>query len=530
MHGRTFDSSRWRIDGSISQVGRERRELFREGVRFLLCEREQTMRKASHKALVAVDLGAQSCRVSLLRFQQEDPHRHVVHRFRNAPMVTSKGVCWDIGAIIGGVEAGLRLCAGIATEGISSIGIDGWAVDYVRLDDDGNQIANPFCYRDERTIFAEQEVHRVLSPAKLYSLTGIQLLRINTLYQLHADRQAGIDPAKRWLNLPEFLTYRLGGRPVAEYTNATHTQLVDLASKEWCGEIFQATGLERKAAPGIVPTGTTVGTVRGDLNELMAFRQTQLIVPACHDTASAIAAIPASGDDWAFVSSGTWSLVGTVLDKPCVSQEARAMNFTNLGGVGGTICFLKNVNGMWLLRQCMEEWEFRGFPWSLRELLRECASLAAPAALIDVDDPQLLAPGNMLAKINAQLESAGNRPVSSEGSDLPFVANLILHSLAARYAEVLSSIASVAGKTLKRLFIVGGGSRNELLNRLAAEHTGLEVIVGSTESTTIGNFAIQMAALDGDWGPSNGVPAASVTKWAEKLSMRAMALSAGLEG
>jgi rhamnulokinase len=185
---------------------------------------------------------------------------------------------------------------------------------------------------------------------------------------------------------------------------------------------------------------------------------------------------------------------------------------------------------MWLLRQCMEEWEFRGFPWSLRELLDKCASLPAPAALIDVDDPQLLAPGNMLAKINAQLESAGNRPVSSEGSDLPFVANLILHSLAARYAEVLSSIASVAGKTLKRLFIVGGGSRNELLNRLAAEHTGLEVIVGSTESTTIGNFAIQMAALDGDWGPSNGVPAASVTKWAEKLSMRAMALSAGLEG
>jgi rhamnulokinase len=350
------------------------------------------------------------------------------------------------------------LCAGIATEGIGAVGIDGWAVDYVRLDDDGNHIANPFCYRDERTISAEQEVHRILSPAKLYGLTGVQLLRINTLYQLYADCQAGIDPTKKWLNLPEFVTYRLGGRPVAEYTNATHTQLVDLASKQWCWEIFESTGLERKAAPEIVSTGTIVGTVRGDLSELIAFRQTQLIVPACHDTASAIAAIPASGDDWAFVSSGTWSLVGTVLDKPCVTQEARAMNFTNLGGVGGTTCFLKNVNGLWLLRQCMEEWEFRGFAWSLGELLNKCASLPAPAALIDVDDPQLMVPGNMLAKINAQLECAGNRPLSSEGADLPVVANLILHSLAARYAEVVSSVARIAGKTLRRLFVVAASS------------------------------------------------------------------------
>src|SRR5580692_610242 len=213
------------------------------------------MRSSGHQALVAGDLGAQSCRVSLLRFLQGTPYTDVVHRFRNAPVVTPTGVHWDIAAILEGVQAGLRLCAGLATEGIASIGIDGWAVDYVRLDEDGNSIANPFCYRDERTVAAETAIHEILAPAKLYSLTGIQLLRINTLYQLYADRQARIDPAKRWLNLPEFLTYRLGGRPVAEYTNATHTQLVDLASKEWCGEIFQATGLERKAAPGIVPTG-----------------------------------------------------------------------------------------------------------------------------------------------------------------------------------------------------------------------------------------------------------------------------------
>jgi rhamnulokinase len=484
------------------------------------------MQLSQNKALVAVDLGAQSCRVSLLRFSQGHPHVDIVHRFGNGPIVTPAGVCWDIGVILDGVQTGLRLCAGIATEGIAAIGVDGWAVDYVRLDEDGNQIANPFCYRDERTISAERAIHQILSPARLYSLTGIQLLRINTLYQLYADNIAGIVPAKRWLNLPEFVTYRLGGRPVAEYTNATHTQLVELGSKRWCEEIFQSAGLDKKAAPEIVPTGTIVGGVRGDLSEPTAFRQTQVIVPACHDTASAIAAIPASGDDWAFISSGTWSLVGAVLNAPCVSENARAMNFTNLGGVGGTFCFLKNVNGMWLLRQCLDEWESRGSSWTVHDLLQECASLPAPTKLIDVDDPELLVPGNILGKINAQLQRHGGAAASSDELEPAVMANLILHSLATRYAEVLDAVARITGKKLRRVFIVGGGSRNVLLNRLTAERTGLEVVAGATESTTIGNFAIQMAALAGEWSDASGVPAASVAKWADRISVRPLAFSA----
>ncbi len=491
------------------------------------------MHSSQHKALVAVDLGAQSCRVSLLRFHQGNPHFDIVHRFRNGPVVTSNGVRWDIGAILEGVQAGLRLCAGIATEGIRAIGVDGWAVDYVRLDEDGIQIANPFCYRDDRNVPAEKAVHEILSPARLYSLTGIQLLSINTLYQLYADKQAGGDSSRHWINLPEFITYRLGGRPVAEYTNATHTQLVDLSTRLWCDEIFESTGLNRKAAPEIVPTGAIVGNVRGDLSELTAFRHTQLIVPACHDTASAIAAIPASGDDWAFISSGTWSLVGTVLQAPCVSEDARNMNFTNLGGVGGTICFLKNVNGMWLLRQCMDQWEARGFRGTLSDLIQRCGSMSAPAALIDVDDPELLLPGNTVEKIEAQMKRAHNGS-AVEGACLtedPFaVTNLILHSLAARYAEVLGSIARITDKKLRRLFIVGGGSRNEVLNRLTAERTGLEVVAGATESTTIGNFAVQMTALDGDRSDASGVSGASVAQWAQKISTGSLAMSAGIDG
>lgn len=473
---------------------------------------------AKRAALVAVDLGAQSCRVSLLRWKQGQPQIHVIHRFPNSPIATQEGLRWDIGRIFDGVQDGLRSCAEAAPEGIGSVGVDGWAVDYVRLDANGDAIADPFCYRDERTQDAEKKVHQLISPSRLYSLTGIQLLGLNTLYQLYADKLAGRSPSTAWLNLPEYVTYRLGGRRVAECTNATHTQLVRLGAQEWCEEIFESLGLDISAAPKIVPTGSIVGSTGGDLSKLAALRDTKLIVPACHDTASAIAAIPASGEDWAFISSGTWSLVGTVLSSPCVSDEARQMNFTNLGGVGRSICFLKNVNGMWLLRQCMDEWEERGTPVMLTELWQECAALPAPHYLIDVDDLPLTLPGDMLGKINGQLRRAGHPAFSAESHDIPLIANMIFHSMAQRYAEVLGSIAAITGKRLKRLFIVGGGSKNFLLNRLTAERTGLEVLRGSTESTTLGNFAIQMATRQGSWNETTGVAASVVARWAEEIA------------
>jgi rhamnulokinase len=469
-------------------------------------------------ALVAVDLGAQSCRVSLLQWKREQPRMHIIHRFPNAPMATQQGLRWDIGRIFDGVQQGLRLCADAAPEGIAAVGVDGWAVDYVLLDGNGNALANPYCYRDERTHAAETKVHQIISPSQLYSLTGIQLLRLNTLYQLYADREAGVNPATPWVNLPEYVTYRLGGQRVAEYSNATHTQLMRLGTQSWCREVFQAIGLDMAAAPKIVSSGSVVGHVSGELSTLPALCDTKLIVPACHDTASAIAAIPASGEDWAFISSGTWSLVGTVLQTPCVTEEARRMNFTNLGGVGRSTCFLKNVNGMWLLQQCMEEWEERGAVVTLHELVQACAKLPPPNGLLDVDDPQLTLPGGMMGKINAQLERTGQRRFSAELRDIPRVANMIFHSLAARYAEVLACIATITGKKLKRLFIVGGGSKNSLLNRLTAERTGLEVLLGSAESSTLGNFAIQLASLQESWNETTGVVVSEVARLVEQLA------------
>jgi rhamnulokinase len=482
---------------------------------------------ANRKALIAVDLGAQSCRVSLLRWPQDQPIVEVIHRFANAPVDSGNGLRWKIEEIWEGVQAGIRSCASLAPEGVASIGVDGWAVDYVRMLESGYPAADPFCYRDIRTERAENEVHARIPAAKLYSLTGTQILRINTLYQLFADKVEGNHAADPWLNLPEYISYRLCGKRVAEYTNATHSGMTTLGSRSWCGDVFDATGIDPTMAPEIVATGTTLGNIRWDLAELSALQDTKVVVPACHDTASAIAAIPATGNDWAFISSGTWSLVGTVLDTPNVSEAARVQNFTNLGGVGGKICFLKNVNGMWLLRQCLDQWAANGIHWSLEDLLSACESLPAPECLIAVDAPELMVPGDVLGKINAQLERAGAGRLAVDSGGAPAIANLIFHSLAERYAQVLDSIETITGKSLRRVFIVGGGNRNHLLNRLTRQCTGLEIILGSTESTTIGNFAVQLAALDGEWTPSVGVSADAVAKWAHRLTSVSVAISAG---
>ena len=465
---------------------------------------------------MAVDLGAESCRVSMLRWVDAQPEIRLVHRFANAASNTGNGLRWDIAAVCTGVDEGLRKCAQLAVEGIDAIGVDGWAVDYVRLSPSGQPVADPFCYRDERTLEAQNQVHSRISPDRLYELTGVQILALNTLYQLRADRDT--EQNLPWINLPEFLLQRLGGSRVSEYTNATHTQLLSVQDQAWSSEIFSAAGLDLNAAPPLVRPGTDIGRLQGELAALPAFRNTRLIAPACHDTASAIAGIPAQGNDWAFISSGTWSLVGCVLESACVSHAARTANFSNEGGVGGKIYFLKNVNGMWLLRQCMEHWRSQGQVWTIEQLLEACANFDAPQHLIDVDEPDLLLPGDMPARINAQLVRSGQASIPEGPGMAATMTNLILHSLARRYAAVLENAASITGNTLKRLYIVGGGSRNTVLNRLTSKATGLPVLTASTESATVGNFAIQLAALEGNYTAGIGVTAKAVSDWARELA------------
>ena len=455
------------------------------------------------RALVAVDLGAESCRVSLLRWIDGEPRIELVHRFLNGPVQRETGLHWPVQIIIEGVEEGLRKCAEIATEGVRSIAVDGWAVDYVRLDQSGHAIAEPFCYRDERNLRAEPMLHERISALRMREITGIQQLPINTVYQLFADRVSEFLQT-RWLNLPEYLLARWGAEQVAEFTNATHTQLVDIYSRNWSREIFREAGLDVELAPRIVPPGTLLGKLQGPLRELAAFADTELIAPACHDTASAIAGIPASGEDWAYISSGTWSLVGAVTHQPVDGPTVRGENFSNLGGVGSTNCFHKNVNGMWLIKQCQNAWADLGYAPHIADLLSAAEREPAPKVLLNVDDPDLLRVGEMPKRINRQLMAMGSEMLDETPANAPAFVSLILHSLAQRYAEVLMRIRHHTGNPIRRVFIVGGGSQNTFLNRLTAEATGLEVRRGSVESSTLGNFAVQLATLE------SSVPASSI--------------------
>ncbi len=472
------------------------------------------MLPGNKRASIAVDLGAESCRVSLLRWVAGKAAITLVHRFANAPREVDGGLRWDLERIEAGLELGVRQCAAIAKEGVRSIAVDGWAVDYVRVDADGRALGDPFCYRDERTIKAERALHRKISPERLRELTGVQLIRINTLYQLYADGMQKLPEGRQWLNLPEYILSRWGGARVAEHTNATHTQMVELYQRQWCREIFGAAHLDLAAAPKLVPPGTEIGRLSGPLSELPTLRDAVLIAPACHDTASAIAGIPATGNDWAYISSGTWSLVGTVLEQPRNGEAAAEENFTNLGAVGGRICFHKNVNGMWLVRQCVEKWASEGRTWTVPELVGAAEKTAKPHGLLDVDDPDLLLAGRMPQRINAQRVRKGFEALDERPVNAPEFVSLILHSLAARYAKVLDRVAFHSGKKLKRLFVVGGASQNDYLNRLTKEATGLELFCGAAESSTVGNFAVQMAVLEGSRDAMTGAYAEQVSRWA----------------
>jgi len=470
-------------------------------------EPERAKAPADRRALVAIDLGAESCRVSLLRWQGDGPRIQLVHRFANHAVEMGGTLHWKMTHILDELHIGLAMCGELTVEGVRSIGVDGWAVDYVRLGADGMPLAEPFCYRDERTIAAETALHERISAERMREITGIQLLRINTVYQLFADDLS--IQASPWLNLPEYVLYWLGGRRVAEWTNATHTQMVGLDGR-WSPEIFEALELRLSDAPQIVSPGTDVGQLHGPLTMLPAFAETRLIAPCCHDTASAIAAVPDPGDDWAYISSGTWSLVGAPLNAPVNTPEARAANFTNLGGANDKVYFHKNVNGMWLLRQCIDYWSSRGAVLDLPSLIRAAEEFGPTAHVLEVDDADLLLSGNMPERINAQLKRRNLPQFSTSPEHAPELASFIFYSLAARYAEVLKQLSAVTGKRVRRLYIFGGGSQNEFLNRLTSEATGLQVLRGEVEGSTIGNFAVQLFALEASSGTA-------ISAWAGRL-------------
>ncbi len=445
------------------------------------------------RARVAIDLGAESCRVSVLRWIDGHPEIIEVCRIPNSPVASGSSLHWPLQRILTGIEEGLRQAAYLATEGIASIAVDGWAVDYIRLDADGKPLHDPFCYRDERTVTAKQKADALLPPEQAFRRTGAQPLRINTVYQLLADEP---DMARtRWICLPEYVLHWLGAPRIAEYTNATHTGLVDPTTGAWAWDVLALLGLSIDAAPRIVPPGYRLGPLSGPMSDLPPYHRTELIAPACHDTASAIAGISANLDSIAYICCGTWSLIGTLVPEPITTPRALAARYTNQGAAAGGFCFHTNVNGMWLLKQCIEQWSAAGRNVTIADLV-ERAAACAPTQIINVDAEPLLLAGDMPARIYDQLIASGNPPIADIPENEPLFARLIFESLAARYATAIADLEQILQRKLTGIHIIGGASRNRLLAALTASRTGLPVECGHPESSTIGNFAVQLAASE----------------------------------
>lgn len=478
---------------------------------------EQVPGCADFRARVAVDLGAESCRVSLLRWSAGLATIELIHRVPNGPVHVEGSLRWPIESILGSVEEGLRKAAERASEGIASIAVDGWAVDYIRLGTDGTPLQDPFCYRDERTLAAKEAADRQVDPEQMYRRTGAQPLRINTVYQLLADRASGMDPLLPWVNLPEYVLYHLGGKLISEYTNATHTGLVDLESGDWSDDLLHRLHLPRESFPTIVPAGTTIGKLRGALAELPAFRDTDLIAPACHDTASAIAGIASPLEGAAYICSGTWSLVGTRIAQPITTDDALRAGFTNQGAAGEGFCFHKNVNGMWILKQCLKAWRSQGRVLDLTELIDKSNECDTVPGIVNVDAAALLLDGDMPSMINDQLAEEGHARIEDADGNEPVFARVLFESLARRYAETIRDLECTLGHKVERIHVLGGGSLNRLLTRLTAEHCALPVEVGESESSIVGNFAVQLAATA---RRDAMVSRDAIQQWAEKITRR----------
>jgi rhamnulokinase len=445
------------------------------------------------KKILAFDLGAESGRGLLGLFDGNKLQLEVVHRFPNGPVHTLDTMHWDMLRLYGEMLAGMRKAA--SEQGpIASVGIDTWGVDFALLGKDGSLLSNPRHYRDPHTETIMEEAFRRVPRLEIYRQTGIQFMRFNTLFQLLAlqrDRSPLLDIAEALLFIPDLFHYWLTGIKANEYTDASTSQLIEPRSRTWARELIRAFELPERIFGSIVQPGTMLGPVRPSAGREIGLTGVPVIAPATHDTAAAVAAVPAQGDAWAYISSGTWSLMGAEVKEPLTGDKTLQVNFTNEGGVGGTIRLLKNIMGLWLVQECRRTWERAGKTYAYDELAR--LAMAAPAfvSLVDPDRASFMLPANMPAAIADFCRQSG-QPVPSEPGP---VVRCCLESLALRYRWVLEKLEEQLGRRLETIHIVGGGSQNELLNQFTADACNRTVITGPVEATAIGNVLTQMLGL-----------------------------------
>jgi rhamnulokinase len=446
--------------------------------------------------VVADDLGASSGRVMTGQVGAGRLELREVHRFPNRPVAVLGTLHWDILRLYADVLDGLAAAARDAD--VASIGIDSWGVDYGLIGPGGGLLANPVSYRDARTNGILEQVLAVVPAAELYAVTGVQQLQINTICQLVAAARAGqLDRAATLLLIPDLLAYWLTGEAGAELTNASTTQLYDPRAGSWAWDVIGRLGLPREVFPPLRQPGTVTGLLRPELAAEPGLAGLAgwlpVIAVGSHDTASAVAGVPAAGRDFAYISCGTWSLVGVELDRPVLTEASRAANFANETGVDGTIRYLRNVMGLWLLQESLRTWSAADGPGpaDLGELLAAAAHEEPLGVVVDVDDPAFLPPGDMPVRVAGAARRSGQRPPDGP----PATVRCILDSLALAYRRAIAQVQELSGVSAAVVHVVGGGARNDLLLQLTADACGLPVVAGPVEAAALGNVLVQARAL-----------------------------------
>jgi len=443
--------------------------------------------------ILAFDLGAESGRAFLGRFDGRRISLDELHRFSNGPVRMRDALVWPFAKLWQEVLGGLAKAT--ATAGPpASVGVETWGVDYGFLDEAGDLMRNPVCYRDARTEGTLEEAFAVVPKEELYARTGIQFMRLNTLFQLIAERRKRVEPFRgvsKMLFIPDLVNYFLTGRIGAEFTIASTSQMLDAKSGTWDRELLGQFGIPATILPEIVATGTSLGPLLSSVAEETGAAGTVCIATTGHDTAAAVAAAPAGRDDWAFISSGTWSLMGTELSAPMLAPTALAHNFTNEGGVAGTVRFLKNIMGLWLVQQCRKSFVKRGNTADYATLTQLAADAPPYGPVIDPDDEGFLNPPDMPTAIQEFCRKTGQRAPEMAGS----LVRTCLESLALRYRWTLEAMEEMLGKRFGAIHVVGGGSKNALLCQMTADCCRRPVIAGPSEATALGNCLVQAIGL-----------------------------------
>ena len=442
---------------------------------------------------LAIDLGAESGRAIIASLANQNLTLKEVHRFPNIPVRLNDGLHWDVLRLWSEIKNGIASAVKSGTR-IDSLGLDTWGVDFALLDRHGSLLSNPFHYRDERTDGMLNEAFKRMSRTDIFSNTGTQFMQINTLYQLLAmslQKSPLLDVAKTFVTIPDLFNYWLSGEITNEFTNSTTTQCLDPRKRDWALPVLNALEIPRQIFGSVTESGRLIGNLLPTLIKETGASGVKVVIPACHDTGSAVVSVPAKNQDFAWISSGTWSIMGVEVRKPCVDEKALAYNFTNEGGVFGTWRLSKNIMGLWLAQECKRTWAQEGDDLSYDEITRLASEAKPFLAVINPDDNIFLHPGDMPARIQKYCADT-NQPVPQTRGE---VTRIALESLALKYRWVLEKLEELTAKKFAPIHIIGGGTKNRLLNQLTADATNRVVVTGPVEATAIGNVLMQAIGL-----------------------------------